>query len=197
MWTVRRLRSRPYAPPPGRPRHEAAKGGIFAYVTDGDARELQSTLDIVLCRFAEYPPQGLGRAILRSPSGNVEGMESTGGRRLLTNAGKLVAASWTQNADARAADGSALEPWDRNAVSWSLLGALVGSYERFLTLEKETVALGALSVACLLLAEVIDSDSLADWNDLPERTQAHVVAAIDTAARRVLHPQADSPDSSN
>jgi hypothetical protein len=124
-------------------------------------------------------------------------MESTGGRRLLRNAGKLVAASWTQNADARAADGSALDPWDSDAVSWSLLGALVASYERFLTLEDETVVLSGLAVACLLLAEVIDSHSLADWNDLPERTQAHVLAAIDTAARCVLHPPAESRYSSN
>jgi hypothetical protein len=124
-------------------------------------------------------------------------MESTGGRRLLRNAGRLVAASWTQNADARAADGRALDPWDNDAVSWSLLGALVASYERFLTLDEETVALSALSIACLLLAEVIDSDSLADWNDLPERTQAHVLAAIDAAARRVLHLPPESPASSN
>jgi response regulator NasT len=34
--------------------NEAAKRGIFAHITDGDARELQSTLDIVLRRFAEY-----------------------------------------------------------------------------------------------------------------------------------------------
>ena len=124
-------------------------------------------------------------------------MESTGGCSLLRNAGKLVAVSWTQNADARAADGNSREPWDSDAVSWSLLGALVASYERFLTLEEETVALGALAVACLLLAEVIDSDSLADWNDLPERTQAHVLAAINTAAHRVLHPPAESRYSSN
>lgn len=34
--------------------NEAAKRGIFAYLTDGDAETLQSTLDIVLRRFAEY-----------------------------------------------------------------------------------------------------------------------------------------------
>ena len=34
--------------------NEAAKRGVFAYITDGDAEELQSTLDIVLRRFAEY-----------------------------------------------------------------------------------------------------------------------------------------------
>jgi response regulator NasT len=34
--------------------NEAAKRGIFAYLTDGDAETLQSALDIVLRRFAEY-----------------------------------------------------------------------------------------------------------------------------------------------
>jgi response regulator NasT len=34
--------------------NEAAKRGIFAYVEDGDKDQLQSSLDIVLRRFAEY-----------------------------------------------------------------------------------------------------------------------------------------------
>jgi response regulator NasT len=33
---------------------EAAKRGVFAYHVEGDADELQSALDITLCRFAEY-----------------------------------------------------------------------------------------------------------------------------------------------
>lgn len=34
--------------------NEAAKRGVFAYLTDGEAAELQSSIDIVLRRFAEY-----------------------------------------------------------------------------------------------------------------------------------------------
>jgi response regulator NasT len=34
--------------------NEAAKRGVFAYITDGDNQQLQSTLEIVLRRFAEY-----------------------------------------------------------------------------------------------------------------------------------------------
>ncbi len=34
--------------------NEAAKRGIFAHITDDDPQQLQSTLDIVLHRFAEY-----------------------------------------------------------------------------------------------------------------------------------------------
>lgn len=115
-------------------------------------------------------------------------MEATDGPGLLRDAARLVAASWTQHADARASDGSAVDPWHNDAVSWSLLGALVASYERLLALGDATVALSALAVACLQLADVVDSDSLAEWNDQPDRTQDDVLAAIDTAARRELHP---------
>ena len=34
--------------------HEAAKRGVFAYIVDGDAEELQSAIDITLQRFREY-----------------------------------------------------------------------------------------------------------------------------------------------
>ena len=34
--------------------NEAAKRGIFAYIADGEAQQLQSSLDIVLRRFAEF-----------------------------------------------------------------------------------------------------------------------------------------------
>jgi AmiR/NasT family two-component response regulator len=34
--------------------HEAARCGVFAYIVDADAEELQSAIDITLQRFAEY-----------------------------------------------------------------------------------------------------------------------------------------------
>ena len=34
--------------------HEAAKRGVFAYIVDADAEDLQSAIDITLQRFAEY-----------------------------------------------------------------------------------------------------------------------------------------------
>jgi AmiR/NasT family two-component response regulator len=34
--------------------HEAAKRGVFAYIVESDAEELQSAIDITLQRFAEY-----------------------------------------------------------------------------------------------------------------------------------------------
>lgn len=42
---------------------EAAKRGIFAYIADGELGELQSSIDIVLRRFAEY--HGLAGAFAR------------------------------------------------------------------------------------------------------------------------------------
>lgn len=43
--------------------HQAAKRGIFAYITQKDSAALQSSLDVVLCRFAEY--HGLEGAFAR------------------------------------------------------------------------------------------------------------------------------------
>jgi AmiR/NasT family two-component response regulator len=42
-----------HAPDPGFVK-EAAKRGVFAYVTDAEAKDWQSSIDIVLRRFAEY-----------------------------------------------------------------------------------------------------------------------------------------------
>jgi AmiR/NasT family two-component response regulator len=42
-----------HAPDPGFVA-EAAKRGVFAYIVDGDAAELQNSIDIVLRRFREY-----------------------------------------------------------------------------------------------------------------------------------------------
>jgi response regulator NasT len=42
-----------HAPDPGFIR-EASKRGVFAYITDSDGEEWQSSIDIVLRRFAEY-----------------------------------------------------------------------------------------------------------------------------------------------
>jgi hypothetical protein len=119
------------------------------------------------------------------------------GRGLLTNARGLVASSWTQHADARAADGTALKGWDKDAASWSLMGALVASYDRLLVAGDEAVALGALASACLLLGEVLESDSLEQWNDQPGRTQADVLAALDAALIYEFRPPVEPPFSRN
>jgi hypothetical protein len=105
----------------------------------------------------------------------------SGGRQLLQDARKLVAESWCHGTDARDVDGFQVEPWDGNAASWSLLGALVAALERETSLEGE-LPLDALGAALYALADLIECDSLVDWNDDPRRTQANVVAVLDQAA---------------
>src|SRR5215213_469941 len=61
-----------HAPDPGFVK-EASKRGIFAFVTDADAKDWQSSIDIVLRRFAEY-----------------HGLEGAFGRRALTERAKGI-----------------------------------------------------------------------------------------------------------
>jgi hypothetical protein len=107
-------------------------------------------------------------------------MESQG-RRFLEAARELVAESWCSGADARDADGFEVEPWDDAAASWSLLGAMIAVLERDAS-QAEELPLAALGSALFALAELIRTDSLADWNDDPRQTQGSVVALLDQAA---------------
>jgi hypothetical protein len=107
---------------------------------------------------------------------------------VLARARELISSSWTQDAEARNADGLEISPWSPEAVSWSLLGALVAGYEGLIWSAGERTAFEQLARACLLLADVLDSDSLAAWNDAPGRTQTDVLAALDEAQRRRRSP---------
>jgi hypothetical protein len=107
-------------------------------------------------------------------------MESRG-RRLLQDARKLVAESWCHGADARDVNGCAVDPWDDEAASWSLLGAVVAVLEREASFVGE-LPLVELGAALYALADLIETDSLVDWNDDPRQTQAEVVAVLDQAA---------------
>jgi hypothetical protein len=105
----------------------------------------------------------------------------SGGRQLLQDARKLVAESWCHGADARDVIGFQVDPWDGNAASWSLLGALVAALESKTSLGGE-LPLDELGAALYALADLIECDSLVDWNDDPRQTQANVVAVLDQAA---------------
>ncbi len=98
--------------------------------------------------------------------------------RLPRHARGLVERGWTQHADARAADDSVVHPCDGRAVSWSLLGALVAAVEDVAASEGEHDALGQLTRTCILLADIVDTDSLEQWNDARERVRDDVVAAL-------------------
>ena len=100
---------------------------------------------------------------------------------LLRRARELNGSGWTQGADARAADGTPLEPWSDVAIAWSLLGALVAALEEA-EAQSQGLPLTALALALDALAGFVDDDSLARWNDAPERTSSQVESALAAAA---------------
>jgi hypothetical protein len=51
------------------------------------------------------------------------------GLQLLEDARYRIAESWCRGADARNAGGLEVDPWDDEAASWSLLGAMVAVLE--------------------------------------------------------------------
>ncbi len=101
---------------------------------------------------------------------------------LLYRARDLVGQGWTQHADARAADGASVHPWNDAAVEWSLLGAIVAALEELADDDRD-LPLVHLALALDELALHVDDDSLARWNDLSSRTQADVERVLDVAAR--------------
>jgi hypothetical protein len=111
------------------------------------------------------------------------------GLRLLRDARRFVANSWCRGADARDESGSEVAPWDEQAASWSLLGALVAALEHEASRLGE-VPLGELGAALFALADLIETDSLVEWNDDPRQTQANVIAVLDRAAATYLPPEA-------
>jgi hypothetical protein len=100
---------------------------------------------------------------------------------LLRRARELIGGGWTQGADARAADGTPLDPWLDEATAWSLLGALVAALEEGEAHDRP-LPLTELALALDALAGFVDDDSLARWNDAPERTLGQVESALAAAA---------------
>jgi hypothetical protein len=99
---------------------------------------------------------------------------------LLRDARDRVAMGWCQHASARAEDGRIVEPWDADARSWSLLGAIVAVTEPQ-RLERGHLSLTELTTALGALAELIADPSLEHWNDEPDRRATEVLAVLDRA----------------
>jgi len=108
-------------------------------------------------------------------------MMASRGLRLLQDVRMLVAESWCHGADARDVDGFEVDPWDAAAASWSLLGAMVAVLEREVSRGRE-LPLAELGSALYALGDLIDTDSLVDWNDDPRQTQSNVLTVLDRAA---------------
>ena len=111
------------------------------------------------------------------------------GLQLLEEARGLVAHGWCQGTDARAADGAPVDAWSLEASSWSLLGALVAVLEQNAATTGE-LALEELSAALYALANVIETDSLVAWNDVPEREQSEVLSVLEAASGAYQPPRA-------
>jgi hypothetical protein len=98
-------------------------------------------------------------------------------RKVLQNARDLVAQGWTQGASARDRNGKAVHPWNAQARSWSVLGAIVcGDATR-----QGRVPMSLLAEAVHLLAAALHTASLNEWNDAAGRTQADALAGFDAA----------------
>jgi hypothetical protein len=117
------------------------------------------------------------------------------GALLLARARELVSRGWCRGADACGADGGPAEPWDGDACAWSLLGAVVAALEQDAEAEGE-VPLEELAAALYALADVIETDSLVDWNDEPSRTQEEVVATLARAEELYESPWPELANSS-
>jgi hypothetical protein len=99
--------------------------------------------------------------------------------RILQRTAEHIATGWTQQADARTAEGEPTEPWAPDAASWSLLGALVAALEE--DPNDESAKLPALARALDELAGLVDDDSLQAWNDRPDQTRENILAMLDIA----------------
>jgi hypothetical protein len=117
--------------------------------------------------------------------------ESSLGRLLLLEAAALLESGWCQGAEARDDVGEATDPWNPEARSWSLLGAIVAVLEREAALRDE-IPFDQLSAALVALAHVVQEDVLVDWNDAPGRSQQEVVLTVNAAAARCTTPLATS-----
>jgi hypothetical protein len=99
---------------------------------------------------------------------------------LLRDARARVATGWCQHASARDGDGRIVEPWDVEARSWSLLGAIVAVTEPR-RLELGQLSLAELTTALGALADLIAEPSLESWNDAPDRARDEVLDVLDRA----------------
>src|ERR1700688_223313 len=77
----------------------------------------------------EPGPDPITQRTLSRPAGNAFQSVDTRAVQLLRSARDLVRRGWTQQAEGRDAQGTAGEPWQPTATSWSLLGALVAALE--------------------------------------------------------------------
>ena len=104
---------------------------------------------------------------------------------MLQEARGLLLKGWSRGAQARDSQGQAVLPWSDDASSWSLLGALLATWQVHDMEDADFVAhradARALGDATQALGEATGTAALDQWNDEEGRALGEVVAAIDSA----------------
>ena len=104
---------------------------------------------------------------------------------MLQEARGLLLRGWSRGAQARDTWGQVVLPWSDEASSWSLLGALLATWQVHDMEDADFVAhrddARALGDATQALGEATGTAALDRWNDAEGRNLAEVVAAVERA----------------
>jgi hypothetical protein len=104
---------------------------------------------------------------------------------MLREARSLLHRGWSRGAQARDAQGRVALPWSDEAASWSLLGALLATWQVHDMEDADFVAhradARALGDATEALGAATGTAALDRWNDAEGRSVNEVVAAVDRA----------------
>jgi hypothetical protein len=104
---------------------------------------------------------------------------------MLQEARGLLLRGWSRGAQARDAQGRVVLPWSDDSAAWSLLGALLATWQVHDMLDADFVAhradAQALGDATEALGEATGSAALDQWNDAEGRNLAEVLMAVDRA----------------
>ena len=104
---------------------------------------------------------------------------------MLQEARGLLLRGWSRGAQARDGQGQIVLPWSDDAAAWSLLGALLATWQVHDMMDADFVAhradAQALGDATEALGEATGTAALDRWNDAEGRNLTEVVAAVDRA----------------
>ena len=105
--------------------------------------------------------------------------------QLLDCAAKYIAQGWTQNQNARDANGEGRAPGSPEAVCWCAQGALVAAHVKLGINPRHGEGAVVASRARDTLGDVVLPATITEWNDAKERTWGEVATAFRTAAARL------------
>ena len=104
------------------------------------------------------------------------GRFTSGATKVLEKAIELLSKNMmAKGALARTRAGTAVDPWDKDAVAFSLSGSILGA-SRMLEL--------SCADAMRIVGGVVPDNNLDEWNDKTERTYNEVLSVLKEASRR-------------